>query len=106
VSNKIIEVKSVGEFDQLSGRERIIAQVTSLRLHLYNRGVPFGPKAIQVKLREEDISPVHSISTIARYLKQQQLTNGRTGFYKEDYQEVRTTQDLSTHLKIYSRAVR
>tara|TARA_B100000949_G_C14272765_1_gene448126 strand:+ start:2009 stop:2305 length:297 start_codon:yes stop_codon:yes gene_type:complete len=97
VSNNIIDVNSIGEVDQLNGREKIIQCVTSLRLHPYNPGVPCGPKAIQIKLREEEISPVPSISTIAIYLKQRHVTNGRTGYYEEDYQryrkpEVRTTQ--------------
>ena len=65
MSNNIIDVNSIGEVDQLNGREKIIQCVTSLRLHPYNPGVPCGPKAIQIKLREEEISPVPSISTIA-----------------------------------------
>jgi hypothetical protein len=83
VSNNIVEVKSVDEIDQLNDRE--IAQITSIRVHLYNRGGSCGPKAIQTKLREEEISPVPSISTITRYLKQQHLTNRRIRYYEEDY---------------------
>jgi hypothetical protein len=85
VDNRVIEVHSVEEFDQLSDREKMIAYITFFRLHLYNAGLPCGPKAIQKKLEEEGISPIPSTSTIARALRRQYLTNGRTGYYEEEH---------------------
>lgn len=86
MNNGVIEVQTVEEFDRLTEREKMIVYITFYRLDLYNRGLPCGPKAIQKKLREEDITPVPSTSTIARALKSQYLTNGRTGYYEADYQ--------------------
>ena len=85
MNNRVIEVNSVDEFDQLTVKEKLIVRITDLRLHLYNAGLPCGPKAIQSELLEERISLVPSVSTIARALTRQHLTNGRTGYYKEDY---------------------
>ena len=85
MKNKIIEIHTVEEFDRLTAREKMIAYITSFRLDLYHRGVHYGPKAIQDKLRDENFTPVPSVSTIARILESQCLTNDRTGYYKEDY---------------------
>ena len=85
MKNKIIEIHTVKEFDRLTKREKMIAYITSFRLDLYNRGTYCGPTAIQDKLRNENLTPVPSISTITRVLKNQCLTNGRTGYYQEDY---------------------
>ena len=82
---KIIEINTVEEFDRLTKREKMIAYITLFRLNLYGRGVHCGLKAIQNRLRDENLTPVPSISTIARILKSQYLTNGRTGYYEEDY---------------------
>jgi len=88
MDNRVIdarsEVNSVEEFDQLTEREKMIAYITLFRLHLYNNGLPCGPKAIQQALRDEGIESVPSTSTIARALRRQYLTNGRTGYYEED----------------------
>ena len=71
----------------------MIAYITFFRLDLYNWGLPCGPKAIQEKLREENITPVPSISTIARALRSQYLTNGRTGYYDADYYPADTRKE-------------
>ena len=86
MKNKIVEFNTVEEFDRLTKREKMIVYITSFRLNLYNNGALCGPKAIQEKLQNENLTPVPSISTIARILKSQCLTNGRTGYYEEDYQ--------------------
>ena len=85
MKNKIVEINTASESDLLTEREKMIAYITLFRLNLYGRGVHCGPKAIQYKLREENLTPIPSISTIARILKSQCLTNGRTGYYQEDY---------------------
>jgi len=85
VKNRIVEVRNVEEFDQLTESEKLIARITHLRLYLYNAGRPCGAKAIRAKLQDEGISPVPSVSTITRVLVQQHLTNGRTGYYPEDH---------------------
>jgi putative transposase len=51
------------------------------RLHLYNRNIPCGAKAIYKKLQEEAIRPLPSLSTIKRILTGRGLTHGRTGHY-------------------------
>lgn len=85
MNNRVIEVNTVEQFDRLSDREKMVAYITFFRLDLYNNGLPCGPKAIQEKLRDEGIAPIPSTSTIARALRRQCLTNGRTGYYAEDY---------------------
>ena len=84
MSNKVIEVHCVEEFDQLNEREKMIVYITFFRLDLYNSGSPCGAKAIQKALRDEGIESVPSTSTIARALRRQYLTNGRTGYYEEE----------------------
>jgi len=85
LKNKIIEIHTASEFDCLVEHEKMIAYIIFFRLNLYHRGSHCGSKAIQDKLRDENLTPVPSISTIARILKNQCLTNGRTGCYEEDY---------------------
>ena len=85
MKNKIVEINTAGEFDLSTKREKMIAYITLFRLNLYGSGAYCEPRAIQDKLREENLTPVPSISTIARILKNQCLTNGRTGYYQEDY---------------------
>jgi hypothetical protein len=85
VNNGNIEANTPKKFERLSDREEMIAYITYFRLNLYNNGLPCGPKAIQEKLRDEEITPIPSTATIARALKKQCLTNGRTGHYEEDY---------------------
>ena len=87
MNNRVIEVNSVEEFDRLNDREKMVVYITLFRLHLYNKGLPCGPKAIQKTLRDEGIESVPSTSTIARALRRQYLTNGRTGYYAEEEEE-------------------
>jgi len=92
VKNRIIEVHSVEEFDQLTEKEKLIAQITHCRLYLYNAGLPCGSEAIRKELQVEGISPAPSVSTIARVLARQHLTKGRTGYYAEDYAKTEEVQ--------------
>ncbi len=63
-----------------------IEQIAILeRLHLYNRGLPYGAQAIRRRLEREGIQPLPSISTINRFLSKNRLTHRRTGYYPEDY---------------------
>lgn len=59
--------------------------VTMVRLHLYNRGNPCGPKAIKDHITEKYVAvcPL-SERTIARILKNQGLVKQRTGFYAKE----------------------
>ena len=50
-----------------------------VRLHLYNRGVPCGAKAIQTHMEELDVEPVASEWLIKKVLRPRGLTHGRTG---------------------------
>ena len=54
------------------------------RLHLYNRGIPCGAKAIRQLLEQEGVRPLPSISTLKRILSRNYLTHGRTGYYPGD----------------------
>lgn len=65
-------------------RAQIEALVVLERLHLYNRDMPCGAKAIQKRLHQQGIRPLPSISTIQRILSRQCLTHGRTGYYPQD----------------------
>jgi len=85
MKNEIIEIQTIADFDCSTEHEKMIAYITSFRLNLYNSGIHCGPRAIQDKFQDENLTPVPSISTIARVLKNQFLTNGRTGYYQEDY---------------------
>jgi len=62
-------------------RAEIEQIVVMERLHLYNRNIPCGPKAIYKKLDQEGIHPLPSLSTIKRILIRHALTHGRTGHY-------------------------
>jgi hypothetical protein len=58
--------------------------VIFVRLHLYNRGVAYGAKAIHRELQDSDddvVSPLPSLRTINRILHRNGLTHGRTGHY-------------------------
>ena len=54
--------------------------VTVIRLHLYNHGLPCGPKEIRKKMNESDEEPLPSERTISRILARQGLTHKRTGW--------------------------
>jgi hypothetical protein len=58
--------------------------VVMQRLHLYNRGLPCGAKAIRNLLDQQGVRPLPSVSTIQRILSGNCLTYGRTGFYPGD----------------------
>lgn len=55
--------------------------VIMIRLHLYNRGLPCGAKAIRQQLQDDGQAPIPSVSKINRILRQNSLTHGRTGHY-------------------------
>lgn len=55
--------------------------VIMVRLHLYNRGLPCGAKAIRQQLQDDGEAPIPSLSKINRILRQNSLTHGRTGHY-------------------------
>jgi hypothetical protein len=55
--------------------------VTLIRLHLYNRGVCCGARAIQRHMQEQHEPTIPSLRTIGRILARQGLTHGRTGIY-------------------------
>jgi putative transposase len=70
--------------DLFRTREEIEQIVILERLHLYNKGVPYGAKAIRQLLYDECVRPLPSISTINRILSRNCLTHHRTGYYPED----------------------
>ena len=70
--------------DTLFSRAEIEQIVVLERLHLYNRGLPCGAKAIRNLLLQEGVRPSPSMSTIKRILSRNCLTYGRTGFYPGD----------------------
>ena len=53
------------------------------RLHLYNRGLPCGAIAIRLRLEQQEIRPLPSVSSINRILSRNGLTHRRTGFYPD-----------------------
>ena len=65
-------------------RDKIKEIVVMERLHLYNRGIPCGAKAIRNLLNEQGVRPLPSTSTIKRILSRNCLTLGRTGYYPGD----------------------
>ncbi len=55
-----------------------------VRLHLYNRNLPCGAKAVRLSMATEyAINPLPSERTIANILSRHGLTNRRTGLYEE-----------------------
>ena len=68
--------------DQQRAKQEVEACVTSVRLELYNRDLPWAAKAVQDRLSTfYHVKPRSSERTIARILVRQGLTHGRTGFY-------------------------
>ena len=63
--------------------------VIMVRLELYNRGLPCGPKALRKRLNEHEVlkTALPSERTIARILARNGLTYGRTGWYEGDESE-------------------
>ena len=73
-----------GVEDHQRSRQEIEDCVTFVRLELYNRDRPCGPKAVRERLKDfYHVSPLPSERTIARILSGCGLTHGRTGFYLE-----------------------
>ena len=77
-----LEVQDINDY---TPREQTILYVTYVRLDLYNQGKPCGPAAIQKEMRALDIESIPSTATIGRILRNQYLTNQRTGYYPGDY---------------------
>ena len=65
--------------------EEIIEHV---RLHLYNRGVPCGPKAIRRHMDELDVEAIPSESFIKKTLRVRGLTYSLTGIYPGEPREI------------------
>jgi len=69
--------------DQMRTKQQIKECVRFVRLELYNRDVPCGPKAIRNRLQHfYQVKPLPSERTIARILADSGLTHGRTGIYE------------------------
>jgi len=65
--------------------EEVEQIVVMVRLELYNRSLPCGPKALRRRLDEHyALKPLPSERTIARMLARNGLTHGRTGWYEGD----------------------
>ena len=59
--------------------------VVMVRLEMYNKGLPCGPKVLRRRLNEyEVLKPLPSEQTIARILARHGLTCGRSGWYEGD----------------------
>jgi hypothetical protein len=65
-------------------KEEIEQIVVMERLHLYNRGIPCGAKAIRDLLDQEGVRRLPSMSTIKRILSRNCLTYGRIGYFPGD----------------------
>lgn len=71
------------------------------RLDLYNNMLQYGGKAIRNKMHRWSVKPLPSISTIEKILRDEYLTNGRTGFYPEDYGIVVSKDGTYTYPPIF-----
>ncbi|TES93520.1 MAG: hypothetical protein E3J94_01325 [Desulfobacteraceae bacterium] len=81
LKNKDELYQAVG--DQTWTKQKIEECVTFVRLELYNRDMPCGPKAVQERLRAfYHVKPLPSERTIVRILSRHGLTHGRTGLYQ------------------------
>ena len=69
-----------GFFNQGRTKQEIEECVVFVRLELYNRAMPCGPKAIQEKLNAYHVKPLPSERTISRIMARHGLTHDRTGF--------------------------
>ncbi len=68
--------------DQTRTKPEIEQCVIFVRLELYNRHLPCGPKAVKERLQTfYHVKPLPSERTIARILSNNGLTHGRTGLY-------------------------
>jgi len=76
------ENESCQDLGQTWTKQEIEEGVTFVRLELYNRDMPCGPKSVQERLRTfYHVKPLPSERTIARILARHGLTHGRTGLY-------------------------
>ncbi len=82
--NKYLDLLEATDINDYTPREQTVLHVTYVRLNLYNRGIPCGPKAIQKEMQRLEISYIPSTATISRILNDQFLTHQRTGYYPED----------------------
>lgn len=63
----------------------VVELVEFVRLHLYNRDLPCGAKAIRGHISTEyPTVKIPSVATISAILRQKELTNKRTGSYEEE----------------------
>jgi hypothetical protein len=63
-------------------KQQVEQCVILVRLELYNRGVPCGPKAVRERCRNfYHLTPLPSERTIGRILARNALTHGRAGVY-------------------------
>jgi hypothetical protein len=82
--NKYIDPLKVKDIKDYSPQEQIILHVTYVRMDLYNKGKKCGPAAIQKEMLNMEIDKIPSTAAISRILRDQYLTNGRTGYYPGD----------------------
>ena len=84
----ISELETKDDWDQAAGdqtctKDQIEQGVIFVRLELYNRDLPCGPKAVRQRLEAfYHVKPLPSERTIARILSRNGLTHGRTGLYE------------------------
>jgi len=77
--------------------ERLVEMV---RLNLYNKGLFCGNQAIQWEMRDMEVQPLPSLSTIGRILRRRELTHRRTGRYEpkgKKYPELPALLPNQTH---------
>jgi len=80
LKNKNEPYQGVG--DQIWTKQETQECVKFVRLELYNRDLPCGPKAIRERPGTfYHVKPLPSERTIARILARHGLTHGKTGFY-------------------------
>ncbi len=84
MANNYIDPLEMKDISDYSPREQKILHITFVRLDLYNNGKSCGPKAIQKEMQRLKIEPLPSTATIGRILRDQYLTQGRTGYYPGD----------------------
>jgi hypothetical protein len=87
MSNAMYTCEPTHEFKWTATKKEIEELVVFERLHLYNRMLSCGPKALRQRLGKHGVKNIPSTRTIARVLSKNYLTHGRTGYYPEDYRE-------------------
>lgn len=66
-------------------RQELEEAIVLERLDLYNNLKPCGAAYLRLHLQTLGVEQLPSVSTIGRILSNRCLTNGRTGYYPEDY---------------------